>query len=252
MMVRRLLPGCAMRRADAADALAVAICHAHHAGRRRERWSDAPAIGSRDDREAHAASSIPDRAGRGGASMSAASAISSSARRARWPGCRRPAARRPALIETHVREDHIHLYGFVDAAERDWFRLLTTVQGVGARLALAVLACCGPDELALAIAAQDKASLARADGVGPKLPARIVNELQGQGRRHRASAPALAALPRATERRRDGRCGLGAGQSRLSPGRGLSGGRRGGAAARRRRRGRRADPRRACRSLSQR
>jgi Holliday junction DNA helicase RuvA len=82
------------------------------------------------------------------------------------------------LIETHVREDHIHLYGFVDTAERDWFRLLTTVQGVGARLALAILSVLSPDALALAIFAQDKASLARADGVGAKLAARIVNELR--------------------------------------------------------------------------
>jgi holliday junction DNA helicase RuvA len=82
------------------------------------------------------------------------------------------------LIETHVREDHIHLYGFVDAAERDWFRLLTTVQGVGARLALAILSAVMPEALVLAIAAQDKATLTRADGVGPRLAARIVNELR--------------------------------------------------------------------------
>ena len=82
------------------------------------------------------------------------------------------------LIETHVREDHIHLYGFIDAAERDWFRLLTTVQGVGARLALAILSAVAPDELTLVIVSQDKAMLARADGVGPKLAARIVNELR--------------------------------------------------------------------------
>jgi holliday junction DNA helicase RuvA len=82
------------------------------------------------------------------------------------------------LIETHVREDHIHLYGFSDAAERDWFRLLTTVQGVGARLALAILSVVGPDELTLAIVSQDRATMARADGVGPKLAARIVNELK--------------------------------------------------------------------------
>jgi holliday junction DNA helicase RuvA len=82
------------------------------------------------------------------------------------------------LIETHVREDHIHLYGFIDAAERDWFRLLTTVQGVGARLALAILSAVMPEALVLAIAAQDKAMLTRADGVGPRLAARIVNELR--------------------------------------------------------------------------
>jgi len=82
------------------------------------------------------------------------------------------------LIETHVREDHIHLYGFADAAERDWFRLLTTVQGVGARLALAILSAVAPDELTLAIVSQDRATLARAEGVGPRLAARVVNELK--------------------------------------------------------------------------
>jgi Holliday junction DNA helicase RuvA len=82
------------------------------------------------------------------------------------------------LIETHVREDHIHLYGFIDATERDWFRRLTTVQGVGARLALAILSAVAPEALTLAIVAQDKAMLARADGVGPRLAARIANELR--------------------------------------------------------------------------
>ncbi len=81
-------------------------------------------------------------------------------------------------IETHVREDHIHLYGFADIAERDWFRLLTTVQGVGARLALSILSSVAPEALTLAIVSQDKAMLARADGVGPRLAARIVNELR--------------------------------------------------------------------------
>jgi Holliday junction DNA helicase RuvA len=103
------------------------------------------------------------------------------------------------LVETHVREDHIHLYGFFDAAERDWFRLLTTVQGVGARLALAILSAVAPEGLTLAIAAQDKAVLARADGVGPRLATRIVTELRdkvsGFGAAL-AATPSAAATPR--------------------------------------------------------
>jgi Holliday junction DNA helicase RuvA len=103
------------------------------------------------------------------------------------------------LIETHVREDHIHLYGFFDAAERDWFRLLTTVQGVGARLALAILSAVAPNELTLAIVAQDKATLARADGVGPRLAARVVNELRDKvGGLALAATNAAAPAPQAT------------------------------------------------------
>jgi Holliday junction DNA helicase RuvA len=83
-------------------------------------------------------------------------------------------------IETQVREDAIQLFGFLTEAERDSFRLLTTVQGVGGRVALAILSVLGPDELAHAIAAADTASISRANGVGPKLAARIANELKGK------------------------------------------------------------------------
>jgi Holliday junction DNA helicase RuvA len=100
-----------------------------------------------------------------------------------------PGAATRLLVDTHVREDHIHLYGFIDAVERDWFRLLTTVQGVGARLALALLSAVSPDALALAILAQDKATLARADGVGPRLAARIANELRDKVGGLAAAAP---------------------------------------------------------------
>ncbi len=82
------------------------------------------------------------------------------------------------MIETHVREDHIHLFGFVERVEREWFRLLTTVQGVGAKVALAILSVIEPDALMVAIAAADKAVLTQAAGVGPKLATRIISELR--------------------------------------------------------------------------
>lgn len=81
-------------------------------------------------------------------------------------------------IETQVREDAIQLFGFAAAEERDWFRLLLSVQGVGGRVALAILSVLTPSELQHAVAAKDTASVARANGVGPKLAARIVLELR--------------------------------------------------------------------------
>ena len=91
-----------------------------------------------------------------------------------------PAVGQPVVIhvETHVREDHIHLYGFADEAERDWFRLLQSVQGVGARVALAILTVHAPGDLMLIIAAQDKAAMAQANGVGAELAGCIVAELK--------------------------------------------------------------------------
>ncbi len=82
------------------------------------------------------------------------------------------------IIETQVREDSIRLFGFDSEKERDWFRLLQSVQGVGAKVALAILSIHATSELSSAIAFGDKTAIARAPGVGPKLAARIVAELK--------------------------------------------------------------------------
>lgn len=82
------------------------------------------------------------------------------------------------LTDMQVREDAITLFGFGSVAERDWFRLLTQVQGVGGRVALSILTVLAPDELSRAVASGDKAMVARANGVGPKLALRIVTELK--------------------------------------------------------------------------
>lgn len=82
------------------------------------------------------------------------------------------------FTEMQVREDAMTLFAFGSAGERDWFRLLTGVQGVGGKVALAILSALNPDELSRAVAAQDKAMVARANGVGPKLAERIVRELK--------------------------------------------------------------------------
>jgi Holliday junction DNA helicase RuvA len=90
-------------------------------------------------------------------------------------------------VEMQVSDDAIRLIGFASIEERDWFRLLTSVQGVGGRVALAILSALAGDELQRAIMSGDKAMVARAQGVGPKLAQRIVNELAGK-----LGAPALA------------------------------------------------------------
>ncbi|WP_300296366.1 Holliday junction branch migration protein RuvA [Ferrovibrio sp.] len=90
----------------------------------------------------------------------------------------RPGEATRLYIETHVREDHIHLYGFLSEAERGWFNLLQTVQGVGAKVALGILSALSPDELFRAIASADKTMLNRCDGVGPKLAVRLITELK--------------------------------------------------------------------------
>ncbi len=97
-------------------------------------------------------------------------------------------------IETYVREDMIRLYGFASDHEREWFRLLMTVQGVGARVALAVLGTLKPGDLATAIALQDKAALARAPGVGKKVAERIAAELRDKAPAYSSVDPALIHL----------------------------------------------------------
>ncbi len=96
------------------------------------------------------------------------------------------------VIETHIREDHIHLYGFLDHAERDWFKLLTTVQGVGAKVGLGIQSVLGPKELTDAILAQDKGMITRAPGVGPKLATRLLTELKDKVGGMASVAPAMA------------------------------------------------------------
>ncbi len=107
-----------------------------------------------------------------------------------------PPALAKLLVETAVREDAILLYGFADAAEREWFRLLTTVQGVGGRVALNILSALSPRDLVGAIAAGDKASLTRAAGVGAKLALRLLTELREKAGAMPATAgSALPAAP---------------------------------------------------------
>ncbi len=115
------------------------------------------------------------------------------------PGVGQPAV---LAIETHVREDQIRLFGFVTEIEREWFRLLQTVQGVGTKVALSVLGTLKPSELASAIAMRDKAMVARAPGVGPKVAERIVTELKDTAPAYTDVDPALVRLSGALDDKR--------------------------------------------------
>jgi Holliday junction DNA helicase RuvA len=135
------------------------------------------------------------------------------------------------LTDMQVREDAITLFGFGSVAERDWFRLLTQVQGVGGRVALAILSVLAPDELSRAVASGDKAMVARANGVGPKLALRIVTELKdkagpalgpaGGGAsapKGSAEADALSALGNLGFRPAEASAAVGAAVEELGPG----------------------------------
>ena len=132
------------------------------------------------------------------------------------------------LTELQVREDAWTLFGFGSTAERDSFRALTSIQGVGGKVALAILSTLSPDELARAVAHDDKAMIGRANGVGPKLAARIANELQGKlgafglaggapAPRAGAAADALSALANLGFRPADASAAVNAAQDELGP-----------------------------------
>ena len=97
-------------------------------------------------------------------------------------------------IETHVREDQIRLFGFQADIEREWFRLLQTVQGVGTKVALSILSTLRPADLASAIALRDKAAITRTPGVGPKVAERIVTELKDKAPAYATVDPAVVRL----------------------------------------------------------
>src|SRR6202166_3053715 len=105
-------------------------------------------------------------------------------------------------IETHVREDQIRLFGFLFDGEREWFRLLQTVQGVGTKVALSILGTLKPPDLASAIALRDKAMVARSPGVGPKVAERIVTELKDKAPAYADLDPAVIRLSGALDERR--------------------------------------------------
>jgi Holliday junction DNA helicase RuvA len=115
-----------------------------------------------------------------------------------------PAAGEPVAlaIETHVREDQIRLFGFLSDGEREWFRLLQTVQGVGTKVALSILGTLKPADLASAIALRDKAMVARSPGVGPKVAERIVTELKDKAPAYADVDPAVIQLSGAVDEKR--------------------------------------------------
>jgi len=194
MMLKILLPKAEPKSADAADALAIAITHAHHRqGAAAEGGGamigklkglidsygedfvilDVGGVGYQVHCSARTLQALP---------QTGAAAVLS--------------------IETYVREDQIRLFGFRSDVEREWFRLLQTVQGVGAKVALSVLSTLPPTDLANAIALRDKAAVARTPGVGPKVAERIVTELKDKAPQFSNVDPAVVNLSGAIDDQR--------------------------------------------------
>ena len=189
-----LLPKADPQSDDAADALAIAVTHAHHRQSAVLRMA-AQMIGK--------LKGIIDSYGEDYVILDVGGVgylVHCSARTLQ----ELPATGQPATlsIETYVREDQIRLFGFLTDVEREWFRLLQTVQGVGAKVALSVLGTLKPADLASAIAMRDKAMVARTPGVGPKVAERIVTELKDKAPAYADVDPAVVRLSGALDDKR--------------------------------------------------
>ena len=198
MMIGVLLPKADPSTDDAADALAIAVTHAHH---RRERHSSRGAQGG--GAMIGKLKGVIDSYGEDSVILDVGGVgylVHCSARTLQ----ELPRAGEAATlsIETYVREDQIKLFGFLTDIEREWFRLLQTVQGVGAKVALSVLGTLKPADLATAIAMRDKAMVARTPGVGPKVAERIVTELKDKAPAYTDIDPALVRLSGALDEKR--------------------------------------------------
>ena len=194
MMIGVLLPKADPQTDDAADALAIAVTHAHH------RQSAVLKVGGAMIGKLKG---IIDSYGEDFIVLDVQGVgylVHCSARTLQ--ALPAPGEAATLSIETHVREDQIRLFGFLSDVEREWFRLLQTVQGVGAKVALSVLGTFKPGDLASAIAMGDKAAIARAPGVGPKVAERIVTELKDKAPAYSDLDPAVIRLSGAVDEKR--------------------------------------------------
>ena len=196
LMLRVLLPKADPPTHDAADALAIAVYHAHHRQSAALKLKDGGAMIGK-------LKGIIDSYGEDFIVLDVQGVgylVHCSARTLQ--ALPAPGEAATLSIETHVREDQIRLFGFLSDAEREWFRLLQTVQGVGAKVALSVLGTFKPGDLASAIAMGDKAAIRRAPGVGPKVAERIVIELKDKAPAYSDLDPAVIRLSGALSEKR--------------------------------------------------